>query len=98
MTVVRNREQACLDMDGQFLVRQIYDDGITYDIVLAAERVLGKQVRGLFQVWELGVTPQQHQFQNHFSKIVGYTSPISNQLLFVSVFLEVEVSVWSKSM
>ncbi|CAG0920576.1 unnamed protein product [Notodromas monacha] len=34
------KKQADLDMDGQFLVRQIYDDSITYDIVTAAEKVL----------------------------------------------------------
>lgn len=29
-------------MDGQFLVRQIYEDEITYNIVGAAEKVLSK--------------------------------------------------------
>lgn len=30
-------------MEGQFLVRQIYDDEITYNLVGAAVEVLGKQ-------------------------------------------------------
>lgn len=30
-------------MDGQFLVRQIYEDEITYNIVGAAEKVLSKK-------------------------------------------------------
>ena len=31
-------------MEGHFLVRQIYDDEITYNIVGAAERVLGNSL------------------------------------------------------
>lgn len=30
-------------MDGQFLVRQIYDDEITYNLIGAAVDILGKQ-------------------------------------------------------
>jgi len=29
-------------MDGQFLVRQIYDDEITYNLVSSAAQILGK--------------------------------------------------------
>lgn len=37
-----NRRKAEVNMDGQFLVRQIYDDEITYNLVGAAVEVLSK--------------------------------------------------------
>lgn len=40
--VKRNRKEAEVNMEGHFLVRQIYDDEVTYNIVGAAERVLSK--------------------------------------------------------
>lgn len=36
------RKEADVIMEGQFLVRQIYEDDITYSIVGAAEKVLSK--------------------------------------------------------
>ena len=36
------RKEAEVNMEGHFLVRQIYDDDVTYNIVGAAERVLSK--------------------------------------------------------
>lgn len=36
------RKEAEVNMEGHFLVRQIYDDEVTYNIVGAAERVLSK--------------------------------------------------------
>lgn len=36
------RREADIEMDGSFLVRLVYDDDITYNIVEAAERVLSK--------------------------------------------------------
>ena len=39
------RKDAAVNMDGQFLVRQIYDDEITYNIVAAAANRLGMKKR-----------------------------------------------------
>jgi len=36
------RKEAQLDEEGQFLVRIIYDDSKTYDLVAAASKVLSK--------------------------------------------------------
>lgn len=36
------RKNADLQMEGQFLVRQIYDDELTYNLISAAEEVLRK--------------------------------------------------------
>lgn len=36
------RREADVNMEGHFLVRQIYDDEVTYNIVGAAEKVLSK--------------------------------------------------------
>jgi len=36
------RKDAEVTMDGQFLVRQIYDDEITYNLVSSAAQILGK--------------------------------------------------------
>lgn len=40
MTFVWIRKEAEVEMEGSFLVRLIYDDEITYNLVEAAERVL----------------------------------------------------------
>lgn len=37
-----SRKEAEVNMEGHFLVRQIYDDDVTYNIVGAAEKVLSK--------------------------------------------------------
>jgi guanylate cyclase soluble subunit beta len=37
-----SRKEADVVMEGQFLVRQIYEDEITYNLIGAAERVLRK--------------------------------------------------------
>jgi len=37
-----SRKEAQLDEEGQFLVRIIYDDSKTYDLVAAASKVLSK--------------------------------------------------------
>ena len=37
-----SRKEAQLQMEGSFLVRLTYDDAITYNVVAAAEKVLGK--------------------------------------------------------
>lgn len=38
------RQKAEVNMEGQFLVRQIYDDEITYNLVGAAVEVLSKSI------------------------------------------------------
>ncbi len=42
------RKNAEVNMEGQFLVRQIYDDEMTYNIVSAAVEVLGKTLFSIF--------------------------------------------------
>ena len=42
MNVSVARKEAQLEMDGCFLIRLIYDDTISYDLVGAASKVLGK--------------------------------------------------------
>ena len=37
-----NRRKADVNMEGQFLVRQIYDDEITYGLIGAAVEILSK--------------------------------------------------------
>lgn len=37
-----NRKKAGLNMDGQFLIRQIYDDEITYNLITAAVEILSE--------------------------------------------------------
>lgn len=37
-----SRREAQLDIEGQFLVRIIYEDAKTYDLVAAASKVLSK--------------------------------------------------------
>jgi len=41
----KKRKEAEVTMEGHFLVRQIYDDEVTYNIVGAAERVLSKSLK-----------------------------------------------------
>lgn len=38
----RSRKKADLSMEGQFLIRQIYDDEITYNLIGAAVEILSK--------------------------------------------------------
>ena len=38
--IMFGRKEAEVNMEGHFLVRQIYDDDVTYNLVGAAERVL----------------------------------------------------------
>lgn len=44
-------------MDGQFLVRQIYEDEITYNIVGAAVKVLSKLLMDLFSKQRAPLNP-----------------------------------------
>lgn len=37
------RKEAAIEIEGQFLVRVIYEDEITYSLVFAAEKCLGKE-------------------------------------------------------
>ena len=39
------REEAALEMEGHFLLRLVYDDSISYDLVQAASKVLGEYIR-----------------------------------------------------
>lgn len=45
-----SRKEAQLDEEGQFLVRIIYDDSKTYDLVAAASKVLSK-LNVTFLLW-----------------------------------------------
>lgn len=45
-----SRKEAQLDEEGQFLVRIIYDDSKTYDLVAAASKVLSK-LKVTFVLW-----------------------------------------------
>lgn len=45
-----SRKEAQLDEEGQFLVRIIYDDSKTYDLVAAASKVLSK-LNMIFLLW-----------------------------------------------
>lgn len=40
--ILFSRREAQLDIEGQFLVRIIYEDAKTYDLVAAASKVLSK--------------------------------------------------------
>lgn len=41
-TPTTNRKKAMVSMEGQFLVRQIYDDEITYNLIGAAVEILSE--------------------------------------------------------
>lgn len=43
-----NRRKAEVNMEGQFLVRQIYDDEITYGLIGAAVEILSKLLAKIF--------------------------------------------------
>lgn len=43
-----SRREAQVDVEGQFLVRIIYEDAKTYDLVAAASKVLSKFIYFLF--------------------------------------------------
>lgn len=43
-----NRRKAEVNMEGQFLVRQIYDDEITYGLIGAAVEILSKLLVKIF--------------------------------------------------
>ncbi|XP_054709218.1 guanylate cyclase soluble subunit beta-1-like [Uloborus diversus] len=45
------REEAAITMEGQFLVRLIYEDEITYHIVFAAEKCLGIQAADILELF-----------------------------------------------
>ena len=36
------RQEAGVDLEGTFVQRLVYDDSVSYDLVTAAEKVLGK--------------------------------------------------------
>ena len=40
-----SREEAELEMDGHFLVRLVYEDALSYDLVTAATKVLSEYIR-----------------------------------------------------
>ena len=42
------RNEAGIKMDGRFVQRLIYEDSLTYDLVAAASKVLGKRVNMSF--------------------------------------------------
>lgn len=44
LVIIVFRREADIEMEGSFLVRLVYDDDITYNIVEAAERVLSKYI------------------------------------------------------
>ena len=50
------RKEAEVNMEGHFLVRQIYEDDVTYNIVGAAERVLSKSYRIRIQLARINST------------------------------------------
>jgi len=39
---ISSRAEANLEMNGKFIIRDIYDDAATYNVVGAASKVLGK--------------------------------------------------------
>jgi len=39
---ISSRVEANLEMNGKFIIRDIYDDAATYNVVGAASKVLGK--------------------------------------------------------
>lgn len=47
------RKQAQVNMEGQFLVRQIYEDDITYNLIEAAVDILSKNDRINHHDWRL---------------------------------------------
>lgn len=46
----RRRKDAEVTMDGQFLVRQIYDDEITYNLVSSAAQILSEHYRFKYNI------------------------------------------------
>jgi hypothetical protein len=52
-----NRAEAEIDVDGRFLARVVYEDSVSYDLVGAASKVLGKTSssprRGTSLSWRL---------------------------------------------
>lgn len=45
------RKEAEVEMEGSFLVRLIYDDEITYNLIEAAEKVLSMQIKNINQIY-----------------------------------------------
>lgn len=64
-----SRKEAQLDEEGQFLVRIIYDDSKTYDLVAAASKVLSK-LNVTFLLW-LSYTqkPKECVVQDHIGQL-----------------------------
>lgn len=48
--ILHYRKKADVNMEGQFLVRQIYDDQITYNLVTAAVEILSKYPKQLILI------------------------------------------------
>ena len=50
------RKEAALSMEGQFLVWQIYEDELTYNIVGAAAKILSKSGSQCLKLWNMYTT------------------------------------------
>lgn len=62
-------------MDGQFLVRQIYDDEITYNLINAAVKLLSK-FRGFIQLSSPSPFSHTSKFYSaYFSRYAGNGYP-----------------------
>lgn len=71
--VLFSRKEAQLDEEGQFLVRIIYDDSKTYDLVAAASKVLSKLSRDFLSLAKLHVDVKGHAWSRSRCMATGCT-------------------------